>query len=162
MTDLILYPTRGGKGSHPNQNLVIQLAKDRSVDILFLYVANVQFLGLTARQKLVDVEAEIEEMGDFMLAMAQERAQNAGVKAYTTVRSGFFHQVLRAVFSEYPIGTVILGRSVAETGTTTPEYIQSLAEELCNEFKVEVIVLQEGEIAETFCPASEGPTDQGP
>jgi nucleotide-binding universal stress UspA family protein len=149
MKKMILCPTRGGKASYPNQDYTIDLAKERGQDLLFLYVTNVQFLGLTALPKVIDIEAELEEMGDFLLAMAQERAQNAGVKASTTVRSGVFQKVLKEVLREYPIDTIVIGTSSQSTGVVTSDFVKKLAEEVSRESGVEFIVLYEGEVVDT-------------
>ena len=149
MKKMILCPTRGGKASYPNQDCAIGLAKKRGLDLLFLYVINVQFLGLTALPKVVDIEAELEEMGDFLLAMAQERAQKVGVKASTTVRSGVFQTVLKEILREYPIETIVIGTSSQSTGVVTPDFVKKLAEEVSRESGVEFIVLYEGEIVDT-------------
>jgi nucleotide-binding universal stress UspA family protein len=149
MKKMILCPTRGGKASYPNQDCAIHLAKERGADLLFLYVTNIQFLGLTALPKVVNIEAELEEMGDFLLAMAQERAQKAGVKALTTVRSGVFRTVLKEVLQEYPIETIVIGTSSQSTGVVTPDFVRELAEEVTRESGVEFIVLYEGKIVDT-------------
>lgn len=150
MAGMILCPTRGGKASYPNQERTIALASERNVELLFLYVSNVQFLGQSWMPKVVDVEAELDEMGDFLLAMAQERAQKAGVTAHTTVRRGEFNRVLKEVIAEYSIGSVVMGSPVKSAGLVTPEYMRMLGQEISREMGVEFIVLHEGEVVCTF------------
>lgn len=150
MTGMILCLTRGGKASYPNQDRAIVLAKERGADLLFLYVTNVQFLGHTARAKVVDLEAELDQLGDFLLAMAQERAQKAGVDALTTVRRGVFRRVLKEVLKEHPITTIVMGSSVDTGSLVTPEYIQELGDECSRETGTEFIILHKGEITHTF------------
>jgi nucleotide-binding universal stress UspA family protein len=150
MAGMILCPTRGGKASYPNQERAIALAKERGVDLLFLYVSNVEFLGQSWMPKVVDIEAELDEMGDFLLAMAQERAQKAGVTAHTTVRRGVFNHVLREVIAAYPIDSVVMGSAAMGAGLVTPEYMRKLGEEISREMKIEFIVLHAGEIVCTF------------
>jgi nucleotide-binding universal stress UspA family protein len=150
MNGTILCPTRGGKASYPNQDRAIALAKERGADLLFLYVNNVEFLDHTMGSKVVDLETELDEMGDFLLAMAQERAQMADVKAFTTVRRGNFRQVLKAILKEREIDTIILGSSGSDAGLVTREYIQKLGKELSEEASVEFIILYEGKITHTF------------
>ncbi len=150
MADMILCPTRGGKASYPNQDRAIALAKERGADLLFLYVTNVEFLEHTARAKVVDLEAELDEMGDFLLAMAQERAQKEDVKAYTTVRRGVFRQVLMEVLKEYPIATIVMGTSEKSGRLVIPEYVQKIGKEISRETGVEFIVLYDGEVTHTF------------
>ena len=114
MSNMILCPTRGGKDDYPNQDRAVALAKERGVEVLFLYISNVEFLGLTAAPKLIDIEHELDEMGEFMLTMAQERAEKAGVDASTLVKHGHFLEALAEVIGEYEISTVILGTQPVE------------------------------------------------
>jgi nucleotide-binding universal stress UspA family protein len=152
MSKMILCPTRGGKGSYPNQDRAIAIAKERGTDILFLYITNVEFLGLTAAPKLVDIEAEMDEMGEFMLVMAQDRAEKASVEATTLVMHGQFREVLAEVIEKHQIGTVVLGSSAGGTGVVTKEYIQELVDHIHSKTGVEFIVVDQGEIVETYQP----------
>jgi hypothetical protein len=142
----ILCPTRGGKESHPNQDFAINLAKERNAEMLFLYVSEIRFLNRTGPPIVVDIEKEMDELGDFLLSMAQERAEKTGVLAKTTVRRGIFSKVLREVIVEKKIGTVILGSAPEEAGIVTYERLQELSEELSEELDVEFIVLQDGKM----------------
>jgi nucleotide-binding universal stress UspA family protein len=92
MTAKILCLTRGGEASYPNQDGAIAIAKDLDEELLFLYISSVQFLDHSAAPKVVDIESELDEMGEFLLVMAQERAQKAGVKADILVRRGNFQE----------------------------------------------------------------------
>lgn len=150
MTNTLLCPTRGGEASYANQDQAIALAKEREAELIFLYVSNVHFLDLMAAPKLFDIEAELDEMGDFLLAMAQERAENAGQAADTVVRRGEFRETLKDIIAEYQINTVVLGAAGEETGVLTEEYIDRLSEELCLETGTEFIVVHQGEIVK-FC-----------
>ena len=152
MSNIILCPTRGGKGSYPNQDRAIAIAKERGAEVLFLYITNVQFLGLTAAPKLIDIETEMDEMGEFMLTMAQERAENASVNALTLVQRGQFREVLIDFIEEHQIDTVVLGSSAGGTGVITAEYIQELVDEISGKTGVEFIVVDQGEIVSTYKP----------
>jgi nucleotide-binding universal stress UspA family protein len=152
MSNIILCPTRGGKGSYPNQDRAIAIAKERSAEVLFLYITNVQFLGLTAAPKLIDIETEMDEMGEFMLTMAQERAEKASVNALTLVQRGQFREVLIDVIEEHQIDTVVLGSSAGGTGVITAEYIQELVDEISGKTGVVFIVVDQGKIVSTFKP----------
>jgi nucleotide-binding universal stress UspA family protein len=152
MSNIILCPTRGGKGSYPNQDRAIAIAKERGAEVLFLYITNVQFLGLTAAPKLIDIENEMDEMGEFMLTMAQERAENASVNALTHVQRGQFREVLIDFIEEHQIDTVVLGSSAGGTGVITAEYIQELVDEISGKTGVEFIVVDQGEIVSTYKP----------
>lgn len=150
MTNTLLCPTRGGEASYPNQDQAIELAKERDAHLIFLYVSNVHFLDLIAAPKVFDIEAELDEMGEFLLIMAQERAAKAGVEADTIVRRGEFRETLKEVIEEYQVTTVVLGAAGKETGVLTQEYIDTLSEELCSETGTEFIVVHQGEIVK-FC-----------
>ena len=152
MPKMILCPTRGGEGSYPNQDRAIAIAEERDCDVIFLYVTNVEFLGLTAAPKLIDIEHEMDEMGEFMLAMAEERAEKAGVNASTIVRRGQFRTVLANVIGEFQIDTVVLGSSAGGTGVVTAEYISDLVAEIHAKAEVEFVVLDQGEVVNTFKP----------
>ena len=156
MKNRILCPTRGGKASYANQDRAIALAKEREAELLFLYVSNVKFLGLTSLPFIVDIETELDEMGEFILTMAQERADKAGVQAEITVERGVFHEVLKAVVQEHKISTVVLGSSKEGTGFTTEEYVQKLGETISREMGVEFIVLRDGEVQKVFKPQGSG------
>ena len=150
MTATILCLTRGGEASYSNQDGAIAIAKDLNEELLFLYISSVQYLDLTAEPKVVDIESELNEMGEFLLVMAQERAQKAGVKADILVRRGNFREVLKDVVQEYPIETVILGSSTGDTGVITEEYISEITEEISREYDVDFIILMDGNIQKTF------------
>lgn len=142
----ILSPTRGGASSYPNQDRVIRLAREHEAALFFLYVTDISFLNRLASPILVDVEQEIDEMGEFVLAMAQERAKRAGVEAQTLVRRGDFRAVLQGVIIENGIDLVIFGSPVEATGSTTEEYLRSLAEELQAAQGIDSLILQHGEV----------------
>ena len=146
MTQNILCLTRGGSSSYPNQDWVISLAKERSAQLRFLYITNVHFLDLIAAPKVVNIEAELDEMGEFLMVMAQERAKNAGVQAEATVRHGEFRQVLEQVISEFEVDTVIMGASSENTGIVSHDYSKALTEDISCETGVEFIILLEGEV----------------
>jgi nucleotide-binding universal stress UspA family protein len=147
----ILAPTRGGERSFPNQDYAIQLAKDRRARLLFLYVNDVQFLNLVASPISVAVATdELEEMGEFLVAMARERAEKAGLEAETVVKNGVFRDVLEEAIREYEVDTLALGTSSEETGLTTQAYMRDLGEQFSRDFGVEVILLRDGEALETI------------
>ncbi|GMQ79340.1 MAG: hypothetical protein BMS9Abin02_1921 [Anaerolineae bacterium] len=149
----ILYPTRGGDSTYLNQDWVFELARGKDASLLLLYVSNVSFLDLLAGPARLDLmEAELDELGEFLLAMAQERAETAGVTAGLVVRRGSFRDALQEVVLEHQVNIVILGYPSQETALTTHEYINSLAQFLQDECAVEVYVIDEGEIIEHYLP----------
>jgi nucleotide-binding universal stress UspA family protein len=148
----ILMPTRGGASSHPNQDRVIALAKDQHASLLFLYITDISFLDRLASPVLVDIEQELDELGAFVLALAQERARGAGVEAGTLVKRGDFRAVLAEVIEERGIDLVVFGSPVEATGSTTEEYLRSLADGLGASHGVSSLLLQGGEVVYRHSP----------
>lgn len=153
MSAPILCPTRGGEASIPNQDRAIAIAKERQTGILFLYVSNVQFLGLMASPVVVDIQTELEEMGEFLLAMAEERAEKAGVRASSAVRSGVFQHELKAIILDNDVEIVVMGRSAGRSGIVTQEFLEALIDEIIRDTGVEFIVVDQGEIVNSYKPA---------
>ena len=108
----ILCATRGGEASHRTQDAAIALAKEQGDELIFLYVADYSFLNQTAAPLVVDVEARLVRMGEFLLLMAQERAAVQGISAQTVVREGRLRAELVGVVRELEVDLVVLGRSV--------------------------------------------------
>ena len=142
----ILCPTRGGSESHPNQDFAISLAKERGADLLFLYVSDIRFISRAGPPIVVDIEGELAEVGDFMLSMAQERAEKKGVTADTAVRSGVFTDVLREIIVERQVATVILGSASNEAGLVSEKHLAEMSTELGQELGVEFFVVRDGEV----------------
>ena len=142
----ILSPTRGGESSVPNQMTVIGLAREHDADLTFLYITDISFLERISSPVLIDIEQELDELGEFVLAIAQERAANEGVQVKTIVRRGAFGGVLAAALEEFEIDWLILGSPVESTGSsTTMPYLESLARELADSHGVRITILRMGE-----------------
>ncbi len=142
----ILAPTRGGEPSYPNQDKAIALAKEKAAELYFLYITDISFLDRLASPVLVDIAEELDEMGGFVLAMAQERAAQQEVAAQAVVRRGHFRDVLNTVIGELGIDIVVLGSPATGDAFTTFEFLKELAGELADRENVETIVLANGEI----------------
>jgi nucleotide-binding universal stress UspA family protein len=126
----ILCATRGGEASYRTQDAAIALAQECGGELLFLYVVDIKFLDRTARAVRPDVvAAEMEKMGEFLLALAQERAQKHGVTARCILRHGDLRQELQAVACEEAVDLVVLGRP-GEEGAFMPADLQTCALEI--------------------------------
>jgi nucleotide-binding universal stress UspA family protein len=107
----ILCATRGGEASKRTQEAVIAIAKEKGASVLFLFVVDVEFLKLTARGVRPEVVAtEMEHMGEFLLAMACERAEAQGVKAEMCVRHGPLLEALKSAALEEGADAIAFGR----------------------------------------------------
>jgi nucleotide-binding universal stress UspA family protein len=148
----ILSPTRGGEASYLNQDGAIRIAKERDGKLIFLHVSNVQFLHGIASPILIDIETELEHMGEFILVMAQERAEKQGWSAEAIARNGVFMEVLEEVIEEFDVDTVILGSPSEGTGVVTTDYLENIANTLTTEHNVEVLILHDGQVIEDYPP----------
>jgi len=147
----VLYPTRGGDTTHRNQDWASSLAQERDAVLVFLYVSNVSFLDRLGGPVRVDIlEAELDELGEFLLALAQERAEKNGVQTKRVIRHGRFGQVLSKVIEEYDVTTLVLGRPAHDEAITTVEYISRIAQSMAAEFGIEVFVVHEGSVVEHY------------
>jgi len=149
----ILYPTRGGDTTYRNQDRVAAVAMERGETLLLLYVANVHFLDhLVGPVQLASVEKELDELGEFLLALAQERAEKAGLAVESVVCHGEFLQSLIDVIKEHKVTAVFLGRPAHDAALTSSDFISNLARSLPDKLGVESFVVHEGEIVEHYLP----------
>ena len=146
----ILCATRGGQASFPNQDAAIALAKEREARLIFLHISNVEFLGQMASPILIDVETELEHMGEFLLAMAQERAANAGVQAEAVVKHGEFRDALCEAIEENEVDVVMFGSPGKQTSVLTRAYLEELAKSLTLDSELEILVLKDGEVVNRY------------
>jgi nucleotide-binding universal stress UspA family protein len=158
----ILYPTRGGESAYLNQDWAVSLAKERGANLLLLYVSNVHFLDHAASPVNLDlIEAELEELGEFLLVMALERVEKLGFTADMAIRSGEFVTALEEVIVERDVSVVVLGLPTDDTGITSEEYISGVARKLQKKCIVEVFVVGGGNVVLHLPPAVEAAPANG-
>jgi nucleotide-binding universal stress UspA family protein len=136
----ILCATRGGEASYLTQDKAIELASQRGDELVFLYVVNIEFLNKTAAPIVVDVATEIERMGEFLLAMAQERAREAGVEASLITRKGDVRQQIKAAAVEESVDLVVLGRPADEASLFKLEALRAFAAEIEEETGISAVI----------------------
>jgi len=142
----ILAPTRGGQASYVNQDRAISLAKEQGAELSFLYITDISFLEHHSVPILINLEDDLDEMGGFVLTMAQERASKQGIEAQALVRRGHFGDVLSKVIEEGEFDCLILGNPQEDSGITTFDFLQELAEGLADARQIETIVVEKGEV----------------
>jgi nucleotide-binding universal stress UspA family protein len=136
----ILCATRGGEASYRTQDKAIELALQRGDELVFLYVVNIEFLNKTAAPIVVDVATEIERMGEFLLAMAQERAREAGVEASLVTRKGDVREQIKAAAVKEGVDLVVLGRPADETSLFKLEALRAFAAEIEEETGISAVI----------------------
>ena len=140
---LILCATRGGEASIPTQLKAIGLAAQTSAELAFLYVADSSFLNKTAAAVVVDVEDELVNMGEFLLAMAEERAAKQGVQATSIIRIGVLREILPEVAKELAASTIILGRPAGESSRFQEADFEQFFQVIETETQAKVLAFKE-------------------
>ncbi|HFD39676.1 MAG TPA: hypothetical protein ENJ31_07520 [Anaerolineae bacterium] len=127
----ILCATRGGEASRRTQDAVIAMAKEHGATVLFLYVVDVEFLKLTMRATRPDVvTTEIEHMGEFLLAMARERAEAQGVRAEICLRHGPIIPAIESAAREEGVDAIAFGRPTGPDSSFSLEDLERLAAQI--------------------------------
>ncbi len=138
----ILCATRGGEASYRTQDAAIALAKECGDELLFLFVVDTRFLDKARRAVRPDVVAEeMSHMGEFLLAMAQERAQKQGVAAAYVLRRGKLRDELKAAAREEGVGFVVLGQPERTGAAFVPAALEAFANEIEAETGVEARII---------------------
>jgi hypothetical protein len=124
----ILCATRGGEASRRTQEAVIAMAKEEGASLLFLFVVDVEFLKLTARGVRPEVVAtELEHMGEFLLAIACERAAAQGVEAESCVRHGSLLEALESAALDEGADAIAFGRPAGPDSSFSLTDLEHLA-----------------------------------
>ena len=138
----ILCATRGGEASRRTQDAVIAMAKEKGSTILFLYVVDVEFLRLTARGVRPDVmTTEMEHMGEFLLAIACERASAEGVVAETCLRHGPLIQALESAARDEGADAIAFGRPAGPDSSFSLADLEALAAQLEEDIGITTYIL---------------------
>ena len=138
----ILCATRGGEASYRTQDIIIARAKEEDASLLFLYVVDVEFLKQAKRGARPDVmRQEMEHMGEFLLAMACERAAKQGVEALALLRPGPLAQALKDAAREEGVTLVALGQPAGKESRFQLASLKRLAEEIEKETGIEIRVV---------------------
>lgn len=136
----ILCATRGGEASYRTQDQAITLARQRGDSLIFLYVIDMHFLDKIAAPIVVDVGQQVQNMGEFLLAMARERAERQGVPAQCIYRAGRLRHEIKAVAREEGVDIVVLGRPVGQANAFGTEELEAFAAEIEAETGCQVVV----------------------
>ena len=113
----IVCAIRGGPASQPTIELAIELAQEKGLPLFFLYVVNLDFLAHTSGSRVHTISQEMHRMGEFILLMAQARAQERGVSTQGVIRDGRVREEITRLCREVGATYVVLGRPKAEEET---------------------------------------------
>jgi len=138
----VLCATRGGEASYRTQDAAIALVKERGDQLAFLFVVDVCFLKRSRRAVRPDVvAAEITRMGEFLLQMAQERAERQGVAADIILRRGHLRETLNAAIREHKTDVLVLGKPAGDESALAFEELKNLATDIEARTGIQVIIL---------------------
>jgi nucleotide-binding universal stress UspA family protein len=138
---LILCATRGGEASYRTQQAAIDLAKESGDEIVFLYVIDLSFLDKIAAPIVVDVENEIDQMGDFFLLMAKERALEAGVNVRVITRKGSVREEIKEAARNESATLVVLGSPIDKQSKFQLASLQDFAQEIEDQTGVKTMIV---------------------
>ena len=138
----ILCATRGGEASYRTQDAVIALAKEQGDAVVFLYVVDTEFISKTERAVRPDVVAtEMENMGEFLLTMACERAEKQGVEAHYCLKRGQLAEALKEAAVEQEVTLVALGQPAGEQSRFQLASLEKLAADITAETEIETRII---------------------
>ena len=138
----ILCATRGGEASRRTQEAVVAMAKREGARVIFLFVVDVEFLRLTARGVRPDVvAAELESMGEFLLALACERAAAEGVQADMCVRHGPLIEALESAAADYAVDAIAFGKPAGADSSFSLTDLELLAGRIRDETGIDTYIV---------------------
>lgn len=115
MSNNIVCATRGGEGSRAVQMAAIQYAKENNLRLIFFYATDVGSLGKVDDTLIPALTEELNWMGKTLLAIAQRRADMAGLPTDMVIRVGNFREEMVRFLEENHAQRLFLG---APRGTT--------------------------------------------
>jgi nucleotide-binding universal stress UspA family protein len=134
----IVCATRGGEGSEPTIAHAVSRAQELGLPLVFLYIADLEFMKYTEMGRTSLVADEVRKMGEFIMLTLVEKAEQEGVAAQYAIRQGEFRAQLIAYMQERQPQLLILGCPLPDSCYFQPEALSTLAEEIREETGVEV------------------------
>lgn len=144
----IVCAIRGGPTSEPTIASAMELAKRTDLTLHFLYVVSLNFLSYTESSRVKVIQEEMEEMGEFIVLAAKEKAEADGVHAQAAVRSGKVGEEIIGFSQEIEADYVVLGspQGEEERDVFTHERLQSFIERVEQESGAEVVLSTAAEV----------------
>ncbi len=137
----IICAVRGGPASRNTIASAINLAKESSNPLYFLYVVNLDFMASSSSSRVHTISEEMRQMGEFILLMAQARAAEKDVEARAVIRDGEVDEEIVKLAQEIGADYVVLGRpgSGEEGNVFSASKIASLADRIRRDTGAEVV-----------------------
>ena len=106
----IICAIRGGSKSQATIQKAIKVAKEFELPVIFLYVIDVDFLVHTSLSRVHPISEELQEMGEFILLMARDKAEAQDVQSSHFVRHGDVREEILRLCRECDARYIVLGR----------------------------------------------------
>ncbi|MFQ5435825.1 MAG: universal stress protein, partial [Anaerolineae bacterium] len=140
----IVCAIRGGPASQPTIFQAIDLAREKSLPLYFVYIVDIEFLRHTSHVRSHTILAEMRQMGEFILLTAQTKAEAQGVMAQGVVREGVVSEQIVQLCREKAAGFVIMGRPAeTETDVFTAERLLQFGQKIEQETGAAMIFAEE-------------------
>lgn len=137
----IVCAIRGGPDSQPTIEKAISLAGETKLKLHFLYVVNFDFLARTESSRTSFFSDDLDQMGEFILLTAQEKAKEENVVAEGVVRHGQVSEEIVGLATDIQADYVVLGlpQGVEENDVFVNDKIKELCKRIETETQAEVI-----------------------
>lgn len=140
----IVCATRGGEASRRTQLRAIRLARDRDASLTFVCVVDPSFVEPSDERLKSALKDELQHLGRSLLCIAQARAEEQGVEAWTVVRCGPARENLVAYLQESDADTLVIGAPEEErqVPALAPKDVERLADAVRKPTGIQVIVVK--------------------
>ena len=139
----IVCATRGGAGSRTVQQAAITYARERSTDLVFLFVVDTYSLQNEEDELIRAVCKELVFLGQTLLRIAKKRAANYQVTADIVIREGEVKEEISKFIDERSAELLLLGAPRGTTDTTFgDDVIEQFAEAIHRDTGVEVEIIR--------------------
>jgi len=137
----IVCAIRGGPDSQPTIEKAISLAGKTKLQLHFLYVVNLNFLTRTESSRTGFISEELEQMGEFILLTAQEKAKAQNIFAEGVVRHGQVSEEIIRLAKDIQADYVVLGlpQGIEENDVFANDKINELSKKIETETHAKVV-----------------------
>ncbi len=145
----ILCAIRGGPESQITLNKAMEMASQQNLILNLVYVVNLDFLSTITGVNSSVAEEELHSMGEFILEIAQEEAQDKNIETKSFIRQGNIAEEIIKLANEINADYIVLGKRKAtqEQATTEQSVVLDFIEKIALETTAK-IVIAENEIKE--------------
>ncbi len=143
----IVCAIRGGPASQDTIAEAIALAQQTDLQLYFLYVVNLDFLSRTSSSRVHTINEQMEQMGEFILLNAQDKAAAQDVDAEGVIRHGDVGEQIIELCHELDADYLVVGRPKIEQEDTvfTQELLRQFIERTEEQTGAKVILPGEEE-----------------